>query len=144
VRPRVIVHSPGHAAAALAAAASLGIPISLESAPGAGGYAGPRWFLAMIAQAAPAHGEADFTAIVDCADEAGTALAALRAGAKRVRFTGSEEARTKLADIAASLGAAIEGQAQAPALDLLDARDPLALAKAYLQDCAGTSGAPHR
>jgi hypothetical protein len=132
VRARVIVHSLDHAAAALAAAEQLEVPVTLLSAPGAGGYAGPRWFLAVCAEAARAHPGAAFDAVVDCAGEPGTVLAALRGGAKRVRFTGTAEARRKLAAIAADLGAEIEGESQSAALDLLGERDPVAACRVYL------------
>jgi hypothetical protein len=132
VRARVIVHSLDHAAAALAAAEQLEVPITLVSAPGAGGYAGPRWFLAVVSEAARVHPGAAFDAVVDCADEPGTVLAALRAGARRVVFTGGGEARRKLAAIAAELGAEIEGESKTAALDLLGERDPVAACLVYL------------
>ena len=133
MRARIIVHSLQQAEAALAAAEALAVPVTLASAEGAGAYAGPRWFLAVMAQAARAHPGATFDAVIDCADEAGTALAALRAGATRVRFRGAAEAREKLAAIAAALGAAIEDESP-PALDLLNERDPLAASQAWLSD----------
>ncbi len=129
---RIIVHCLEHALAALEAAEQRKVPVTLMSAPGAGGYAGPRWFLAVVAEAARAHPGASFDAVVDCAGEPGTALAALRAGAKRVRFAGSDAARRKLAALAAALGGEIEGDAEAAALDLLGERDPLAAAGVYL------------
>ncbi len=49
---RIIVHSLDHARAALAVAAAVGKPVTLMSAAGAGCYAGPRWFLALVVAAA--------------------------------------------------------------------------------------------
>jgi hypothetical protein len=132
VSRRIIVHSLGDAIAALEAARSLGVPVTLMSAPGAGSYTGPRWFLAVVAEAARTCPGAAFDSVIDCADESGTVLGALRAGAKRVRFTGPAAARRKLEAIAAHRGAALEGEAEAPALDLLQARDPLAACRVYL------------
>jgi hypothetical protein len=132
VSRRIIVHSLEEAQAALAAAAALGIAVTLESAPGAGAYAGPLWFKALVDEARRAHPAAVATAVLDCADEPGTALAALRAGLARVRFTGPEETRQRLAEIGAALGAAVEGASTEPALDLLAARDPEAAARAFL------------
>ena len=129
---RIIVHCLEHALAALEAAEQRKVRVTLMSAPGAGGFAGPRWFLAVIAEAARAYPGASCDAVVDCADEAGTVLAALRAGAKRVRFAGSDAARQKLAALAAALGGEIEGDAEGAALDLLGARDPVAAAGVYL------------
>ena len=129
---RIIIHSLDHARAALAAAAAAGVPVTLASAEGAGGYAGPMWFKALIDIAAAEHPGMAAASVLDCADEAGTTLAALRAGIKRVRFTGADDVRQRLAAIAAQLGAEIESGAAAPALDLLDAGDPLRACRAYL------------
>jgi fructose/tagatose bisphosphate aldolase len=134
VSARVIVHSPAHAKAALAAAAALQKPVILLSAPGAGAMTGPRWFLALVAQAARDYPAAQYEVVLDCADEPGMVLAALRAGVKRVRFTGAAQVRTKLVEIAAALGAEIEDGAP-PALDLLEARDPETACRGYVSSC---------
>ncbi len=136
---RIIVHSLEHARAALAASSALNLPVTLQGAPGAGTYAGPTWFLALIAEAHAAYPGAEVAAIIDCADEAGSALAALRAGCRRVRFTGRADVRARLAEIAAALGAEIEGEEPVEALDLLDRRDPEAACRAWL---AATGTAP--
>ena len=129
---RIIVHSLADARAALAAAAALGTPVTLTSAPGAGCYAGPRWFLALAAAAAREFPDARYDAVLDCADEPGTVLAALRAGCKRVIFTGAAEARQKLAEIAAASGAALDGAAGETTLDLRHARDAEAACRSFL------------
>ena len=132
-RRRIIIHSLAQARAALAAAAERGVPVTLESAPGAGGYAGPGWWTALIAAAQAGHPAADVIAVLDCGEEPGSALAALRAGVRRIRFTGPTETRARLAAIAAQLGAIIEGPVvEENLLDLLDARDPLALSRRFL------------
>jgi hypothetical protein len=131
-RKRLIVHSLDHARAAAAAAAELGVPVTLESAPGAGGYLGPLAFKALIDAAHREHPAVALTAILDCADEAGTALGALRAGLACVRFTGPAEVRAKIAAIAAELGAALDHEAAPERLDLLVARDPRGAARAFL------------
>ena len=129
---RIVVHSLEQARAAVAAAAALGVPVTIASAPAAGAYAGPLWFKALISAASADHPEVAVTAVLDCADEAGTVLAALRAGIKQVRFTGPEPVRLRLAAIAAELGAALEAESSAAVLDLLDARDPGAAARRFL------------
>jgi hypothetical protein len=132
-RRRIIIHSLAQARAALAAAAERGVPVTLESAPGAGGYAGPGWWKSLIAAAQAEHPAANVTAVLDCGEEPGSALAALRAGVPRIRFTGAAETRTRLAAIAAQLDAAVEDAAlEENVLDLLDARDPLALLRRFL------------
>jgi len=130
--PRIIIHSLDHARAALAAAAAAGVPVTLASAEGAGGYAGPMWFKALIETAQSEHPGVAAASVLDCADEAGTTLAALRAGLKRVRFTGRDDVRRRLAAIAAQLGAEIESGEALPALDLLDASDPARACRLYL------------
>ena len=128
---RIIVHSLEHARAAVAAAAALGVPVTLVSAPGAGAYAGPSWFKALVDAAAAAHPETAVTAVIDCGEEPGTVQAALRAGFSRVIFTGPEAARGALADIAAARGAVLE-RAGTPALDLRDASDAEAACRWHL------------
>ena len=129
---RIIVHSLGHARAAVAAAAALGVPVTLASASGAGGYAGPLWFKALIEAATLDHPGVAVSAVLDCGDEAGTVLGALRAGIKRVRFTGPAPIAERLAAIAAQLDATIESGATEVALDLLDIGDPAAASRAFL------------
>jgi hypothetical protein len=129
---RIIVHSLAHARAALAAARGLRVSATLASAAGAGGYAGPLWFKSLIAAARAEYPEAEADAVLDCGGEAGTTLAALRHGFKRVRFTGDAAALQPLRDIARELGAEIETGEAPAALDLLDESDPEAAARAYL------------
>ncbi len=126
---RVIVYSIDQARAALTAAA--GQPVILMSARGIAGFMGPLWFKALVDTAAAAYADANATAALDCADEAGTALAALRCGFKLVRFTGSEDARARLDSIARQLGATVEGDVAANTLDLLDCQDPLASCRGF-------------
>jgi len=137
VSGRIIVHSLEQARAAVAAAASLGVPVTLVSAPGAGAYAGPAWFKALVDAAAAAHPEIAVTAVIDCGEEPGTVLAALRAGFRYVVFTGPDAARSALADLAAARGAVLE-RGEAPALDLLDTGDAEAACRRHLR-LAGTA-----
>jgi hypothetical protein len=128
----IIVHSLDQASAALGAAAALEVPVRLASAPGAGAYAGPAWFKALIAAASAAHPAVALTAIVDCGEEPGTVLAALRVGLKHIRFAGQAEARAKLAALARAQGAVLEEAAPDAVLDLGAARDPAAACRAFL------------
>jgi hypothetical protein len=131
---RIIVHSLDDARAALAAASALKTAVTLASAHGAGGYAGPLWFKAMIEAAAAEYPGAEMTAVLDCADEAGTVLQALRHGLKRVRFTGNAAALKRLRAIAGELGAAIETGRAPAALDLREVTDPAGAARTYLAE----------
>ena len=129
---RIIVHSLDHARAALAAARVARVAVTLASAEGAGGYAGPLWFKSLIEAACADFPEVAVTAVLDCGSEAGTTLGALRHGIKRVRFTGNEAALAPLQDIAHQLRAEIETGPPPDALDLLDEPDPEAAARTYL------------
>ncbi|MBV9901438.1 MAG: hypothetical protein JOZ90_10120 [Alphaproteobacteria bacterium] len=127
-----MIHSLDHARAALAAARAIGARVTLASAEGAGGYAGLGWFKAIIDIAASEYPISEIEAILDCGGEAGTVLAAFRHGLRRVRFTGSDEAAARLADIAAQYGAVLERGALAPTVDLCDAAEPEAACRAFL------------
>lgn len=138
----IIIHSPAHARAALAAAASLAVPVTLASAPGAGIYAGPGWFKAAIGIASSEYPAVEFTSVLDCGDEAGIVLAALRHGVSRVRFDGPDSVAARLADIAGQCGAVIERGALEPALDLLGRDDIETICRAFL--AAERSEQPNR
>jgi len=132
--PAIIVHDLRQAIAALAAAASLDRVVRLRSAPGAAAALGPRVFARMMQRAAEAHPEASFTAVLDCAGDAGYALQALRAGVPAVRVAAEREVFIKLADIAIRMDAEIEHAAEiGEVLDLDGENDPEAACRAWLQ-----------
>jgi hypothetical protein len=116
--PVIIVHSRAQAVAAVSAAAEAGSAIVLLSPPDAGIYAGPGWFREVMHAAREAVPEARFTAILDCGEDAGAAMAAMRAGLQTVVFTGPAELATRLADIAAQAGAQLLREGPAAILDL--------------------------
>jgi hypothetical protein len=118
--PAIVVHSLAQALAAAEAAAALAKPLTLRSATGAGGTVGVGWFASLGALVAERHPALDLTLVLDCADEAGTALGALRRGVQVVRIAGSAETRAKLAALAERYGARLDTD-QRPALDLGDA-----------------------
>ncbi len=113
--PAIVIHSLADAEAALVAASALGVSVTLISAPGAAGYAGPAWFRAVVEKARGGHPDVAATAILDCGDMPGHALAALRAGVRIVRFAGPTA--DKIADIARQYGAAVFAE-RPEALDL--------------------------
>jgi hypothetical protein len=127
----VVVHSLEHARAAVAAAASLGVPVTLVSAPGAAAYVGAPWFREVVAAARAEHPEAAVDCILDCGARAGDVMAALRAGIPAVRFTGRKDVAAKLAAIAEGSGARLVTR-RPRALDLLDEADPEAACRAWL------------
>lgn len=129
---RIVVHSLEQARAALAAAQQFGRPVILESAHGAGGYAGPAWFKLLVEEARREFPAVECDAVLDCGDEAGTVLAALKLGLKRMRFSGSAAALAQLAPIARTLGAALEPRPIEAAFDLANVRDPEAMCRRHL------------
>ena len=113
-----IVHSLVHAVAALGAAAEVGRRIILLSAPDAGIYAGPGWFRALVDAAQAAVPTAQFTAILDCGDDAGAVQGAIRAGIEAVVFTGRPDVAERLAAIAAASSARLLTEPPTPVFDL--------------------------
>ena len=116
--PAIIVHSLAQALVAAEAAAALGKPLTLRSAAGAGGTVGVGWFASLGMLLAERHPELALTLVLDCADEAGTALGALRRGLKAVRVAGPPEMRAKLAALASTYGARLD-EDERPCLDLI-------------------------
>ena len=75
------------------------------SAPFAAGATGPGWFGSVVDQAISAVPEADSSAMLDCGDLSGYAMAALRQGINNIRFDG--DVPEKISDIARQLGATV-------------------------------------
>lgn len=92
--------------------------VVLASAPDAGGYAGPGWFGALVAAAREAVPDARFSVLLDCGDNVGAALAAIRSEIEAVVFTGRADVARRLADIARQHGVRLETVRPASALDL--------------------------
>ena len=119
--PAIVIHSLAHATAALTAAAKAGRPVVLLSAAGAGIYAGAGWFAALVTAAREAVPAAQSTALLDCGDDAGAAMAAIRIGVEGIIFTGRAEVARRLADIAKEAGVRLETTRPEPALDFAEA-----------------------
>ncbi len=115
----IIIHDLEHAKAALSAAGRLGITVTLMSAPGAAAYLGAAVFRDMVAEAARACPDAAYCAVLDCGEDAGLALGALRNGVKRIRVEAACEVKARIAGIAAQTGAMLWRE-DLEALDLLD------------------------
>jgi hypothetical protein len=103
----IIVHSLAEARAAISVAAELGVPVTLASAPEAAGYLGALWFRELIAMASEERPEAQVDAILDCGDQPGHVMSALRQGLKRVRFTGAKSTAATLGSLASQFDAEI-------------------------------------
>lgn len=129
------VHSAADACAALRAAASLNLPVTLISAPAASGYAGAGYFAALIAVARAEVPNAAVTAVLDCGEAPGHVLGALRQGLKSVRFCGDCDTAAKLAAIARAQDASLIAD-DTPALDLARVADPEAACRTWLKRTA--------
>ena len=116
-----MVHHLEQARAALAAAAEAGCAIQLRSAPGAAGYAGVGYLQALGEQAG-------HELLIDCGDDAGLVMAALRTGCRRLVFSGSEEIWRRLHDMAGQLGAELLAEPHAPDMLILQPEDDAAAA----------------
>ena len=128
-----MAHTLDHARAAVAAAAERGVSTILLSPPGAAAYLGAGYFMAMVAQARESHPNVPVTAVLDCADEPGHALAALRGGVDAIVFTGPAKVAAKIEDIAQQSGATL-WRRRPDALDLLDNADPARACRAWLSN----------
>jgi hypothetical protein len=125
------VHGLADALAALEAAASLGRPVILVSAPGAAAYAGAGWFKALVALARQRWPEAGVTAMLDCGDRAELVQGALRAGLADLVFTGPAGVAARLADIAGQQGARLH-RSRPQSLEIADPGGALAACRVWL------------
>ena len=133
--PQVVVHDLAQARAALAAAAACGVRIELRSAPDAAAYAGVGYLQAL--------GElAGQELVVDCGDDPGLVMAALRTGCRKLAFAGSGELFQRLADMAAQAGAELVQGTRSPVLVLSPDDDARARCLAWLSGRANPRATP--
>ena len=131
----IVIHSLEHARAALTAAVQLRVAVTLWSAEGAAGNAGPLWFVELIKVAEEEFPSSKFAAVLDCGDAPGYALAALRAGCRSIRFRGKPAVAAKIRAIARQYGAVLHTGKPAnsgKALDLAGKSDPLTACRQWL------------
>jgi fructose/tagatose bisphosphate aldolase len=127
----IIVHSLAEARAAVAAAAELGVPVTLASAPEAAGYLGALWFRELVRMASEERPEVRVDAVLDCGDQPGHVMAALRQGLKRVRFTGPKSTAATLRNLASQYDAEIVTGALR-AHDMADQAEPETACRRWL------------
>lgn len=111
--PAVIVHGRSDIDLVL----GQGRPVTLLSAPAAAVYAGCLWWQALMAQANDGHPGAEITALLDCADASGQALAALRTGVQGLVLYAGAPGHERVAAIAAGTGILLLDRPP-PALDM--------------------------
>lgn len=115
--PAVVIHGLADARLAIDAARIAGGAVTLLSAPGAAGFAGCGWWRAMVEAARAGAPEAEMPDVLDCLDQTGRAIEALRHGLRRLILLPGAPARDDAAARAATLGAVLL-DARPPALDL--------------------------
>ena len=108
LRAMTVIYDLKDALAALTAGEVSGKSIHLESPPFGAQQMGASVFLALIKEATAQHPSVDFTATLDCGDEPGLALNALRLGVKSLRVQLPPEVFDKIADIAEKADAAVK------------------------------------
>ncbi|MBT4689465.1 MAG: hypothetical protein HOK21_06705 [Rhodospirillaceae bacterium] len=101
----VIFHNLQQAECALAVAA--GRPLTLLTAPWAGSYGGPGFYLAIVEAARQRYPQTDVQAILDCGDAAAVAQMALALGWRNLVLRGKASVREKITQIAESYGAEV-------------------------------------
>jgi hypothetical protein len=127
----VVIHDLAQARGALAAAAELGCAIRLRSAPGAAAYAGVGYLKAL--RDAVGH-----ELVIDCGDDAGLVMAALRAGCRRLSFAGDAGTAQRLGEMAEQMGAILVHETAARhALELAPEDDAATIVRALLQRAVG-------
>jgi len=89
------------------AARATGTNLELWSFPGAASSIGPIWFEEIVRAISDEFPDVSVTAVLDCGDEPGRALAALRQGVTIVALGGKPAARRKVAAIAEQAGATV-------------------------------------
>ena len=109
--PEIVIHNLEQARAVLNVAGELERGIQLRSAPYAAAYAGVGYLHVL--------GETlGHELIIDCHDDAGLVMAALRTGCRKVIFSGSKDIHKRLADMAQQQKAWVRLETSLPALHL--------------------------
>ncbi|MFL5338074.1 MAG: hypothetical protein ACJ8H8_34135 [Geminicoccaceae bacterium] len=96
----VRIHDIDEARRAIDRARETGDDVVLVTAPGSAAFTGVGYWRALsLAVGRPV--------VIDCGDDAGLAMGALRAGARDLLFTGPEALAVKLDDLAIQIGAQV-------------------------------------
>jgi len=131
---RIVVHEIGHALAALAAARPHNRPLVILSATGAVRSAGAGWWRELVAQARGSVPDQDAEWILDCGDEPGMALAALREGVTTIGLDADEPIWSRVAQIASLCDASVLRVDRTGALDLAGSNNPQRDCNLYLSN----------
>ncbi len=124
IRP-VIVHHAEHVRLTCAVAARSSAQPTLLTPPGAAAYAGVAYLKQLAGNAQ------GLEAIIDCGDDAGLAMAAIRVGWRDLHLDGDPEILAKVDNMLGQVGGHLH-RTLPPALDLGTAADPKAELMAWL------------
>lgn len=127
----ILVHEIADARAALRAAAALGVPVTLMSAPSGAAALGPGWWGALVSRIRDEFPQVDCIAVLDCGGRADLAQAGMRIGLADLCYRGPATIARKLRDIARQQGATLHGSMPCP-LDLAGVADREAACRAWL------------
>jgi hypothetical protein len=117
-----IIHNLEHTLCVAKASQDLKLKALLFSAPGLATTLGPEAFAAIIDEAERSYPGSRIAGVLDCADEPGTAIGALRRGTAGIFVNLPQEMLGKIEDIARQTGAKLIPKSET-ALDLLNVRD---------------------
>ena len=132
-QPAVIVHSLAQALTAAVVAVEAGRPLTVLSAPGAASAVGVGWWVALTELVTERYPTARLRLVLDCGDQAGAALGALRRRVRVIGYDGPPEIAAKLAAIAAAAGSELIRPDFGRALDLADETDGAAALRRWWQ-----------
>jgi hypothetical protein len=127
----ILIHGNGDLRAALEAASGLDRALTVLSIPGAAGSAGPAWFHALIQAGQAEFPHVPLTGVLDCADQPGHALAALRAGCRDLLLHDSVPAWPRVQAIAEALSARLY-RCPGPIFDPRFFREPIGACREWL------------
>tara|TARA_R110002110_G_scaffold85816_4_gene223743 strand:+ start:77551 stop:78015 length:465 start_codon:yes stop_codon:yes gene_type:complete len=142
VPARIVVHEFSHAVAALAAAQAHNRPITILSAVGAARAAGAGWWRELVTQAQASASNLAAEWVLDCGDEPGMALAALREGVQTIALDAGEPIWSRVAQIATQCDARVVRIDRAGALDLANSNNPQRDCDLYLSPPPGGVAKP--
>jgi hypothetical protein len=142
MRISFMVHELAHAFAVRSAAQIHGLPVLLISAPGAVRTGGAGWWRQLVAQATTATPHADAKSILDCGEETGMALAAIREGVEAIALSAPEPALESVRDIAEQSGVSLQSIDWDDVFDLLGSNDPQADCENHLVKRSGSVANP--
>jgi hypothetical protein len=131
VPPAIIIHGIEDLRAALKAAASLDRALTVLSIPGAASSGGAPWFHALIQAGSAEFPNVPLTGVLDCADQPGHALAALRTGCRDLLLLDSVPAWPRVHAIAEASGARLH-TAPGPTFNPRFFRDPIGACREWL------------